>query len=145
MAHPPRIPVWLRSEQSVIYFITICVENREPVLANAAAFHAFKRAAGRLEHWRVVAAVLMPDHLHAIVTPTADRGANLSSCSAALKRWTREELSAAWHWQPGCFDRLLRSDESLQGKWSYVQNNPVRAGLVERWQDWPYRIGFDDQ
>jgi REP element-mobilizing transposase RayT len=145
MAHPPRLPVWLRSEQSVIYFLTLCVANRQPVLANKETLHALKSAAKKLEQWRLLAAVIMPDHLHAIVTPSADRGAKLSNCSAALKRWIREELNADWKWQPGCFDRLLRSDESVHNKWLYLQNNPVRAGLVARWEDWPYRIGFEDQ
>jgi hypothetical protein len=41
MGHPPRIPVWLRWDQSVIYFVTICVADRKPVLANNEAFDAF--------------------------------------------------------------------------------------------------------
>jgi putative transposase len=55
----------------------------------------------------------------------------------------RQQLSAPWQWQPGSFDRLLRSDESAEEKWQYIRENPVRAGLVEKWQDWPYRIGFE--
>jgi REP element-mobilizing transposase RayT len=89
--------------------------------------------------------VLMPDHLHAIITPCTDRAAKVSNCSAALKRWIRNELNAPWKWQPGCFDRLLRTDESLHNKWLYLQQNPVRAGLVKPWEDWPYRIGFEEQ
>jgi REP element-mobilizing transposase RayT len=42
MGHLPRIPVWLHWEQSVIYFVTICVKDRKRVLANDAAFNAFK-------------------------------------------------------------------------------------------------------
>ena len=129
----------------MIYFITLCGAGRKCVLANDEVFSALENAARRLGHWQLLAAVLMPDHLHAIVTPTEDRGANLSNCSAALKRWIRQELSAPWAWQPGCFDRLLRSDESVQHKWLYVRNNPVRAGLVRNWEDWPYRIGFEDE
>jgi REP element-mobilizing transposase RayT len=134
MGHPPRIPVWLRWEQRVIYFVTICVANREPVLA----------AVGKVQHWAVLAAVLMPDHLHVIVSPTDARDAKLGNFSAALKRWIRRELNAAWNWQPGCFDRLLRSDESLHEKWLYVQDNPMRAGLVKRSADWPYQIGLSE-
>jgi REP element-mobilizing transposase RayT len=113
MGHPPRIPVWLRWEQSVIYFVTICVANRKPVLANKEALKAFNIATARLQEWRVLAAMLMPDHLHAVVSPRKDRDAKLGNFSGALKRWMREELNASWNWQPGCFDRLLRSDESL--------------------------------
>ena len=92
----------------------------------------------------MLAAVLMPDHLHVIVSPTDARDAKLGNFSAALKRWIRRELNAGWDWEPGCFDRLLRSEESLHEKWLYVQDNPVRAGLVKRSTDWPYRIGLDE-
>jgi putative transposase len=123
-------------------FVTICVANREPVLANGRAFGAFKAAVAKLQHWTVLAAVLMPDHLQVIASPTDARDAKLGNFSAALKRWIRRELNAAWNWQPGCFDRLLRSDESLHEKWLYIEDNSVRAGLVKRAADWPYRIGL---
>ena len=42
-------------------------------------------------------------------------------------------------WQPGFFDHLLRHDESYSEKWLYVRENPIRNGLVEKWEDWPYR------
>ena len=145
MGHPPRIPVWLRWEQSVVYFVTICVADRKPVLANKEAFHAFTLAASKLEDWRVLAAIPMPDHIHVIVAPMNEREAKLGNFSAALKRWMREELKASWKWQPSCFDRLLRSGESLHDKWLYVQENPVRAGLVQRWEDWPYQYEFNEE
>jgi putative transposase len=135
MARPPRIPVWLRWEQPVIYFITICVANRKPMLATESAFNAFRNSAAKLRDWTVLAAILMPDHLHALVSPTKDRSAKVGNFSGALKRWLRKELNASWEWQPGCFDRLLRSGESLRDKWLYLQENPVRAGLVRNWRD----------
>src|SRR5437762_4165901 len=144
MGHPPRIPVWLRWEQSVIYFVTICVADRKTVLANDATFSALKKAVAKLQEWTVLAAILMPDHLHAIVSPIRGREAKVGNFSGALKRWIRKELLASWQWQPGCFDRLLRSDESLHEKWRYLEENPVRAGLVTNSKDWPYRFGFDD-
>ena len=82
--------------------------------------------------------------MHVIVVPIQNREAKLGSFSAALKRWMRQELHASWNWQPGCFDRLLRSDESLHDKWLYVQENPVRGGLVAHWKDWPFQIGLDN-
>jgi REP-associated tyrosine transposase len=122
----------------------MCVANRRPLLANEATFNALKAAIAKLKHWRVLAATLMPDHLHVIVTPTQDRDSKLGNFSGVLKRWMRHELNASWDWQPGYFDRLLRSDESLHDKWLYVQENPVRAGLVKHWRDWPYQIGLDN-
>jgi len=144
MGHPPRIPVWLRSDQRVIYFVTICVMDRKPVLANQRTFRALRNVAEKLQDWTLIAAVLMPDHLHVIVAPK-DRDFRVGNFAGALKRWMRKELEASWTWQPGSFDRLLRSGDSLQAKWLYLEENPVRAGLVKRPEDWPYRIGFDEE
>ena len=41
-------------------------------------------------------------------------------------------------WQRDFWDRQLRSGESYGEKWAYVSANPVRAGLVERVEDWSY-------
>ncbi len=141
MAHPPRIPVWLPLEQEVVYFVTMCVKDRRPVLANTETLRALERAVSKLIHWWIYAAILMPDHLHLLAAPD-DRDADVGNLSGALKRWIRKELRAKWQWQPGCFDRLLRTNESAQAKWEYMRENPVRAGLVKEWSDWPYSIGF---
>jgi REP element-mobilizing transposase RayT len=145
MGHPPRIPVWLGWGKPVLYFITVFVADRKAVLANDATFNALKKAAAKLTEWKIFAAILMPNHVHVIVAPTLDREAKVGNFSGALKRWIREELSATWKWQPGCFDRLLRSDESLHEKCQYLQENPVRAGLVSNSKNWPYQIGLDEE
>jgi REP-associated tyrosine transposase len=141
MTHPPRIPVWLPEEREIVYFVTLCVEDRKPVLSNVDSFKALNHATIALKNWWVYAAMLMPDHLHLIVAPL-ERDLAVGNMSAAIKRWMRKELNADWKWQAGCFDRLLRTDESAQAKWEYIRENPVRAGLVKQWDEWPYGIGF---
>ena len=117
------------------------MKDRKPVLANSAALQALERAIAKLEDWWVCAGILMPDHLHLLAAPRR-RDLTVGDFSGAIKRWMRKELNADWEWQTGCFDRLLRSDESAQAKWEYMRENPVRAGLVEHWSDWPHSIGF---
>lgn len=91
----------------------------------------------------------MPNHMHALISPKRDREERVTQFSAGLKRFVRPAAESSWQWQHGVFDRLLRSGESAQAKWMYIRENPVRAGLVTRWEDWPYMIGFskakDDQ
>src|SRR5438067_2305638 len=79
MGHPSRIPVWLRWDQSVIYFVTICVADRKPVLANKEALDALTLSVSKLQHWHVLAAILMPDHLHVLAAPTKERNVKLGS------------------------------------------------------------------
>ena len=141
MRHPPRIPVLLGLDQSVIYFVTFCVEGRRHVLDNDDAFAAFRQAIPRLD-WHIIVAVVMPDHVHLLAGP-ANRDLAVGQLSAAIKRRIRKEARADWQWQRGCFDRLLRREESAEEKWEYIRENPVRADLVSHWSDWPYRIGFE--
>ncbi len=42
-------------------------------------------------------------------------------------------------WQKDYFDRYLRSSDNYSEKWAYVEANPVRAGLISKPGDWPYR------
>jgi putative transposase len=102
----------------------------------------YEQRSGRLTNWKVIAAVLMPDHVHLLIAPV-EREAAAGNAAAAIKRFVRQRLEARWQWQPGSFDRLLRSDESAEQKWQYIRENPVRAGLVEKCQDWPYHVGFE--
>jgi REP element-mobilizing transposase RayT len=42
-------------------------------------------------------------------------------------------------WQREFWDHQLRRGDSYEEKWEYVRNNPVRAGLASRSEDWPYQ------
>ena len=114
------------------------------MLDNPEAFAAFQQAVGKLQKWRIIAGLLMPDHVHVLAAPADDREERVGNLAAALKRGMRQELAAKWQWQTGRFDPLLRSTESLSEKWAYIEQNPVRAGLVARAEDWPYAIGIHD-
>jgi REP element-mobilizing transposase RayT len=46
-------------------------------------------------------------------------------------------------WQEEFFDHVLRSSESYSQKWDYVKENPVRAGLVRRPDEWPWQGGVE--
>ncbi len=150
MSHPPRIPVWLRADQPVVYFLTLCEEHRRPAWDNQSFFGAFNAAIERLRSgqlWFIRSAIVMPDHLHLRALPIRSRDDRVGNLTGALKRWTKEAYQAhdrEWDSQPGGFDRLLRKDESAENKWEYMRDNPVRAGLVRRWQDWPWKIGIRD-
>ena len=147
---PPRIPNWLPWEQASVYFITFCADKRRRALANPRTWKIILETLQRLNQWSTIAAIAMPDHLH-ILTAPLDREASVSAYSKWFKRWFKELYCRPsvsdgspqvqpWQWQEGCFDRLLRSDESLSDKWEYLRQNPVRAGLVTNSDDWPYQF-----
>jgi len=41
-------------------------------------------------------------------------------------------------WQRSFFDHRLRHDESETEKFDYIYQNPIRAGLVQAADKWPY-------
>ena len=126
-----------------LFFLTICTAGRRPLLANKEVhqlFVAFCDASPEKAAIWVGRYVLMPDHIHVFVS--VDNSAALSRWVGSLKKllaahWREQGLVAPF-WQEGFFDHLLRSGESYNEKWLYVQQNPVRAGLVKDASDWPY-------
>ena len=55
-------------------------------------------------------------------------------------------IARPWRWQDGYHDHKFRTPESESRKWEYVCLNPVRYGLVNRPEEWPYggEIFYDD-
>jgi putative transposase len=143
MGEPPRLSeILLPGEKSIIYFVTLCVNGRSHVLATDQTFDAITNVIGAINKWTVLAGLIMPDHIHFVITPTTDRSLSVGDFSAGFKRLLGKMLPRQeWEWQRGCFDRLLRSDENLYNKWIYIEQNPVRAGLVANVADWPYYLG----
>lgn len=41
-------------------------------------------------------------------------------------------------WGKGYYDRCIRSKEHFHSEQNYIVNNPVKAGLVSNWKDYPY-------
>jgi REP element-mobilizing transposase RayT len=138
--HLTRIPVWLPLDAPVIYFVTACCSNRRAVFGNAVsvrlAAESLQRIGTRLG-WSVAKACFMPDHVHLLLSPMRERE---QSVSQFMQRWkTSVTLRLGREtWQREFFDRLLRSEEKLDEKWNYIRENPVRAGLCRRAEDYPY-------
>jgi putative transposase len=114
------------------------------------AFRTYCERAGEF-HIGVGRYVIMPDHVHLFVCFGAGSTVTLSGWMKGLKHHLDGVLLSVGarpirvlgqklisFWQPGFHDHLLRSDESYAEKWQYVFENPVRAGLVRRAEDWPY-------
>ena len=85
--------------------------------------------------------VLMPDHMHVLLLGLDEHGSKQCLAVEFLRRHVRRHLrSAEWQRQP--YDGVLREQDRKQGAVAtitrYILENPVRAGIVKRWQDYPY-------
>ncbi|PYK90766.1 MAG: hypothetical protein DMF23_08375 [Verrucomicrobia bacterium] len=126
-----------------IYFVTTCTNNRSAILATKSVHQAFIRFAekGPGHGAWIGAYVLMPDHLHVFVglnDQKIDLPGWMKSLKNALSKGLHFDGISSPHWQKDFFDHVLRSEDSYEEKWHYVRENPVRAGLVKRWHDWPF-------
>ena len=79
--------------------------------------------------------VIMPDHLHVILTPgcstTLERAAQL------IKGGASYDIGRAFQtrfpvWQPGFTQHLIRDRADYESHVRYVDGNPVKRGLAER-------------
>ena len=126
-----------------IYFITACTHKRQRILNQPVVhdcFIQFGIQASKYGVW-VGRYVIMPDHIH-LFAGFGPESITLSSWMKSLKKTISKVLTNATfhapHWQKGFFDHVIRSHESYDEKWLYVRDNPVRAGLVQSAEDWPY-------
>ena len=89
----------------------------------------------------LIAWVIMPNHAHMVVETRS--GHSLSSIVQAWKSYTAKKANRILgrkgrFWQPEYFDRLIRDDSHLAAVIEYVHNNPVKAGLVQTAEMWPF-------
>ena len=137
-ALPHEVPHWVDSGQEV-YFLTLNCRERGrnqlcvPEIAEALIESVtFRHVAGQ---WFIRLFLLMPDHLHALVSfPTQGQG--IQRTVAGWKGWTAKNCGIDW--QRDFFEHRLRGSEGFEEKAAYIRNNPVRAGLVETADDWPW-------
>ena len=91
--------------------------------------------------WTVHAYTIMPNHTHALITPRSNRP--LYSLLQDFKKWTGRKANTYLDrvgerfWQKENYDHLVRDSQEFMRILIYILRNPVRAGLVRHWSDWP--------
>jgi putative transposase len=135
----PRLHLVFQKYDPPLYFVTFNTHQRRKLLANAQV-HSCLIEFAKLGEQRGIALgryVIMLDHVHLFVRGGIDFV--LMQWTQMLKRILSKAISARPpHWQNGFFDHLLRHSESYSEKWEYVRQNPVRAGLVNDPDEWPW-------
>jgi putative transposase len=155
---PPRPPPPFRHlahlpsfRNNPIVFFTTCTYHRHKILASPHCqkiLHEIRQRSADHDGWWVGNYILMPDHVHFFARPEIDA----QPMADWVKMWksvSSRRIAAALSikspiWQSEYFDRYLRSTENYAEKWHYVEQNAVRAGLVETAESWPYRGAVSD-
>ena len=124
------------------HFITFSCYRRLPLLSQIAAYRVFEREleAVRRRYGFVVAGyVLMPEHVHLLLGEPLI--SSLSVVLQVLKQKTSRKLKKrgdARFWQRRYYDFNVHSEFKRVEKLRYMHRNPVKRGLVEKPEDWPW-------
>jgi len=125
-----------------LHFLTFSCYRRQPLLDNSTACDVFEREleAVRIQYGFLVAGyVLMPEHVHLLVGEPHQ--SSLSVALQVLKQQTSRILrqrGSVQFWQRRYYDFNVHSDEKRVEKLKYMHRNPVKRGLVEKPEDWPW-------
>lgn len=140
--HPAHHPVLIPGDLSPIVFLTVCTAGRKRILA-AHDVHAILVAAWvQAGRWSVGRYVILLDHLHLFCSPATKEVTPHTKWvqfwkALASRRWPRPAEQPVW--QVDSWDTQLRWKDSYRAKWEYVAGNPVRHGLAQRADDWPFQ------
>jgi putative transposase len=93
------------------------------------------------QRWWPEIVLLMPDHLHALVSFSWEKKNGMQAVVGDWKRYTARAFGIDW--QRDFFDHRIRDEADGSDKWDYIRENPVRAGLVERHDQWQH-VWFPD-
>lgn len=93
------------------------------------------------EKYRLVAWVVMPNHVHMLCTPNA--GHDLASIMHSVKSFTSNEANkmlsrTGRFWQKEYFDRYIRNARQFANTVAYIENNPVKANVCQSPEDWEF-------
>jgi putative transposase len=126
------------------YIVTTVVAGRLPLLSDVhiarllmnEVHHVEKQNMGEWLAW-----VIMPDHFHGLFS-LGEHG-SLSSMMHMLKGRSARAINQhlvrqGALWMPAFHDRALRHEDDRIAIARYLVANPIRAGLVENIEHWPY-------
>ncbi|HEY6951022.1 MAG TPA: transposase [Bacteroidota bacterium] len=152
------------------FFVTTTVVNFARVFAEGEPYYEILADALRFQlkeqKAKLLAYVFMPSHVHLIVT--LPEGTSLSDFMRDFKKYTstkiRQQLERDGKdhtvkslkrnakgkrnqvfklWMDRFDDLMIENDGTLIRKLDYIHNNPVKAGLVDKVENWKYSSAPD--
>lgn len=136
--------------QPYAYYVTICVQNRLPILSSVGADPCVRPTAvtKMVEGWllkledkysgaKIISYIVMPDHIHAVLVPPEKSITSLPK----MLQWFKTQTTNAYMkgvraglyspfpgklWQRGYYEHVVRNEHDLQEICTYIQKNPLR-------------------
>ncbi len=137
-----RLPAETYHAVGMICSVTACTKDRvayfsEPAIAGVVA-DTWREIISDCHH-RLWAQCVMPDHVHALLE-VGSPDISVGDCVGRAKSNCFRKLRASviLQWQDRFYDHVLKDGEDPRVQARYIVNNPVRQGLVENWELWPF-------
>jgi putative transposase len=139
-----------RLEGGTFFFTLALADRRSAALVDhVATLRVAFRTARHERPFAIDAIVILPDHLHAILTPPPDDNdfpgrwrrikgyfsTRLLETGVAIKRRSNGELAL---WQRRYWEHTIRDDDDYARHIDYIHYNPMKHGLARRVRDWPH-------
>ena len=132
------------SSENQIYFITTVIHKRRKLFLDLELCRNVILQMKKIDdedHVATIAWVIMPDHIHWLFELKSNN--DLGTVIKKFKGRSARKLNLllgekGTFWQHAYYDHALRSDEDIKKVARYIVANPLRAGLVERIEDYPY-------
>lgn len=138
------LPHW--EIDGAVYFITF--KTWEKLELNPAARQIVLDACKFFNNQRyeIFVLVIMPDHVHMLIQPLPKSELeywSLSSIMHSIKSYSAKQIPKAMQhigtiWQPERYDRIIRDKVEFENTWHYIRQNPVKAGLSEMPEAYPF-------
>lgn len=130
--------------QNGVYFITVCVKNRNPILsyipvgANCVRLSKIGKVVEEeinniskiYANVTVENYVIMPNHIHLLVF--IDRFSGRTQFAPTIYRIIKQFKGVITKrlgksiWQKGFYDHIIRDEYDFQIRWQYIEDNPYR-------------------
>ena len=129
---------------------TLCVKGNFSFLENPQITEICIKILGEtasLSGCIVLVYCFTPDHIHLVLFGIKD-AADLWEAVVRFKQKTGFYLKkqcCQFQWQKDFYDHIIRQNENLITQIRYILDNPVRKGLVNNWNDYPFKrsIGIE--
>ena len=122
-----------------LHFITISCHRHSHILKSPEACNTLQRILEETRQkylFQILGYVFMSNHIHLLLTEPD--GNTLATAIQVLKQRFSHTRTDEFVWEPRYHDFNVFTEAKRIEKLRYMHRNPVKAGLVERPEDWPW-------
>ncbi|MGH9608948.1 MAG: REP-associated tyrosine transposase [Bryobacteraceae bacterium] len=98
------------------------------------------RCGAEIGHYTMHSWVIMPNHVHLLLTPHVSLSKLLGSLKAMTSKRANRLLcrSGQPFWQDESYDHVVRNDDEFRRIQRYIESNPVKACLAAEPEQYPW-------